>query len=152
MYDIARYYTATDPQDLLVRSVPLGAALAARFSDQNSTTNGPGHLVVLMKNHGFTTCADSIELATMQAVYTQIDAGVQSTAITLHAAYFGPGMRVKDEISYLTSQQATQSWIANTGTVERPWDLWVHQVESSSLYVNNLDPNQTVPAAPEYVS
>lgn len=101
-----------------------------------------------MSNHGFTTCADSIELATMQAIYTQINAGVQSSAIMLRNAYLGSGAGVQ----YLTDQQAVQSWVTNAGTVDRPWDLWVHEVESSSLYVNKLDPNQTAPAAPNYVS
>lgn len=149
MWDIADYYNSTDVQDLLVRSVPLGAALAASFSDGNTTELVPDHSTVLMSKHGFTTCANSIELAVMQAIYTQVDANVQSAALSLRHAYLGSD---GNGLSYLTAQQARDSWATNAGTDDRPWDLWVHQVESSNLYVNVLDPNQTAPAAPDYVS
>jgi len=35
-----------------------------------------------------------------------------------------------------------------TGTADRPWGLWKHEVEASSLYQNLLDGNQTEAASP----
>jgi hypothetical protein len=141
VFDIAKYYNATDLQDLLVRSVPLGAALAAEFSDRNSIEAEPDHLVVIMRNHGFTTCSTSIELVVMQAIYAQVDATVQTTALTIQNAYLGSVSTRDNGLFYLTEQKATDSWETDAGTVQRPWDLWVHEVESSNLYTNNLDPN-----------
>ncbi|KAH6680162.1 class II aldolase and Adducin N-terminal domain-containing protein [Halenospora varia] len=151
VFNIADHYNATDSQDLLVRTIPLGAALAAEFSNTNSLQAEPDHLVVLMRSHGFTTCADNIKLAVMQAIYTQTDDTVQSTALTIRNAYLGSKNK-GDGVVYLTAQQARDSWAIDAGTVERPWDLWVHEVESSDLYINMLDPNQTTPAAPNFVS
>lgn len=87
----------------------------------------------------------------MQAIYTQTDATVQSTALTIRNAYLGSKNK-GDGVVYLTAQQARDSWVIDAETVERPWDLWVHEVESSDLYINMLDPNQTTPAAPNFVS
>ena len=106
---------------------------------------------MLIRSHGFTTGADNIKLAVMQAIYTQTDATVQSTALTIRNAYLGSKNK-GDGVVYLTAQQARDSWTIDAGTVERPWDLWVHEVESSDLYVNMLDLNQTTPAAPNFVS
>lgn len=152
VYEIADYYNSTQSQDLLVRNIPLGAALAAKFSAQNSTNPDPDFLAVLMSKHGFTTCATSIEVAVMQAIYAQVNAVVQSSALLLRNAYLGSKAKGLTELAYLTSQEAVDSWETNAGTVERPWDMWVHEVEASGLYTNVLDPNQTVAAAPNYNS
>lgn len=98
-----------------------------------------------MQNHGFTTVASSIELAVMQAIYAQTNAGIQTTALTIHNAY--PESNQQD-LAYLTTQQTVQSWATMAGTADRPWGLWSHQVRSSSLYQNLLDSNQTQPASP----
>ncbi|CAD0094663.1 unnamed protein product [Aureobasidium mustum] len=148
-FNITQYYEPGDNQDLLIRSQRLGAALAAQFSSNrtlpNATQTEADYAVVLMQNHGFTTVASSIELAVMQAIYTQTNAGIQTTALTIHNAYPESNQQA---LAYLTTQQTVQSWATMAGTADRPWGLWSHQVRSSSLYQNLLDPNQTQPASP----
>ncbi|KAG9940847.1 arad-like aldolase/epimerase, partial [Aureobasidium melanogenum] len=148
-FNITQYYEPGDNQDLLIRSQRLGAALAAEFSSNhtlpNATQTEADYAVVLMQNHGFTTVASSIELAVMQAIYTQTNAGIQTTALTIQNAY--PGSSQQD-LAFLTPQQTVQSWSTMAGTADRPWGLWSHQVRSSDLYQNLLDPNQTQPASP----
>ncbi|KAG9670078.1 arad-like aldolase/epimerase, partial [Aureobasidium melanogenum] len=142
-FNITQYYEPGDNQDLLIRSQRLGAALAAEFSSNhtlpNATQTEADYAVVLMQNHGFTTVASSIELAVMQAIYTQTNAGIQTTALTISS---------QQDLAYLTPQQTVQSWSTMAGTADRPWGLWSHQVRSSNLYQNLLDPNQTQPASP----
>lgn len=149
VFDINQVYNSSDTFDLLIRTPQLGAALASEFASNmtlpNATQTQAAHAVVLMQNHGFTTVADSIELAVMQACYTQTDAGVQSTAIMLRGAYGigqGPG------IQYLTTKETVEGWQVISATSDRPWGLWKHEVESSPLYQNLLDPNQTKAASP----
>lgn len=77
----------------------------------------------------------------MQAIYAQVDATVQSTALAIGNAYLGSINSVDNRLFYLTKQQAMDSWATIVGTIQRPWDLWVHEVKSSNLYVNTLDPN-----------
>lgn len=170
VYNILDYYNSSDTYDLLVSSIPLGAALANLFTSTNATSlanatqTQAAHAVVLMQNHGFTTVADSIELAVMQAVYTQINAGVQTTAVMLRGAY-APGARFGcmgaqggiggggggggvEAVQYLTTRETVDSWSVISGTSDRPWGLWQHEVQSSNLYQNLLDPNQTKAASP----
>lgn len=144
-FNITQYYEPGDNQDLLIRSQRLGAALAAQFSSNhtlpNATQTEANYAVVLMQNHGFTTVASSIELAVMQAIYTQTNAGIQTTALTITGDN-------QQGLAFLTPQQTVQSWSTMVGTADRPWGLWRHQVQSSNLYQNLLDPNQTQPASP----
>ncbi|TIA85183.1 arad-like aldolase/epimerase [Aureobasidium pullulans] len=148
-FDISQHYQAGDNQDLLIRSQRLGAAFAAEFSSNhtlpNATQTGADYAVVLMQNHGFTTVASSIELAVMQAVYTQVNAGIQTTALTIQNA--NPN-RSQQGLASLTTQQTVESWTTMQGTSDRPWGLWTHEVQSSNLYQNLLDPNQTESASP----
>ncbi|KAH0366949.1 arad-like aldolase/epimerase, partial [Aureobasidium melanogenum] len=144
-FNITQYYEPGDNQDLLIRSQRLGAALAAQFSSNhtlpNATQTEVDYAVVLMQNHGFTTVASSIELAVMQAIYTQTNAGIQTTALTINGGS-------QQDLAFLTPQQTVQSWTTMAGTADRPWGLWSHQVRSSNLYQNLLDSNQTQPASP----
>ncbi|KAI5195912.1 general substrate transporter [Aureobasidium subglaciale] len=148
-FDITAHYEPGDNQDILIRSQRLGAALAAEFSSDrslpNATQTEADHAVVLMQNHGFTTVASSIKLAVMQAVYTQVNAGIQTTALTIQNS--NPN-RNQQDLSFLSSQQAVKTWTTMSGTSDRPWGLWSHEVRSSNLYQNLLDPDQTQPAAP----
>ncbi|KAI8956260.1 major facilitator superfamily domain-containing protein [Xylaria longipes] len=131
VFDISKHYRGNDTQDLLVRSVGLGAALAAEFSAGGRETNNslPDYDVALMQSHGFTTCATGIENVVVQAYYTQVNAQVQSEALTSEHAYLGPEANSGDKLTYLTQQQASDAWASNMGTVQRPWDLWVREVK-----------------------
>ncbi|KAI1430359.1 class II aldolase and Adducin N-terminal domain-containing protein [Xylaria sp. FL1777] len=147
VFDISRYYASNDSQDLLVRNVRLGAALAAEFSageekdkeKDKDKEDLPDYSVALMRSHGFTVCTTSIESAVFQAVYTQLNARVQSDALAIERAYAGSGAGPDDGLVYLTARQAEDSYATNAGTVQRPWDLWVREVKVSPLYVNALD-------------
>jgi hypothetical protein len=143
-FDIAQYYESGENQDLLIRSQRLGAALAAEFStDPNNNNTLPdgaqtnaNHAVVLMQNHGFTTVASDIKLAVMQAVYTQVDAGIQTTAMTIQSAA-SPSEKHRG-LAFLTTRQAAESWKTMSGTIDRPWGLWTSEVVSCGLYQNLL--------------
>ncbi|KAI0541240.1 class II aldolase and Adducin N-terminal domain-containing protein [Xylaria digitata] len=141
VFDISEYYGSDDTQDLLVRDARLGAALAAQFSIESSEAgNLPDYYVALMRSHGFTTCATSIEAVVVQAIYTQVNAQIQSEALAIQHAYSGSKVSSGEGLIYLTPQQARDSYATNSGTAQRPWDLWVREVKVSPLYVNTLDP------------
>ncbi|KAI0915026.1 class II aldolase and Adducin N-terminal domain-containing protein [Ustulina deusta] len=140
VFDISQHYRDNDTQDLLVRNIRLGAALAAVFEAKSSeATSLPDYSVALMRSHGFTACAAGIEAVVFQAVYTQLNAQVQTEALAIEHARPGSKGKSDDELVYLTPQQARDSYAANAGTIQRPWDLWVREVKVSPLYVNALD-------------
>ncbi|KAI1129499.1 class II aldolase and Adducin N-terminal domain-containing protein [Nemania abortiva] len=138
VFDIAKHYLANDTQDLLVRNTRLGAALAAEFGDGTTPGAQGENTVVLMRNHGFTTCASDVPTAVFQAIYTQVNAQVQTSALDLQATGRASGAGTDDRhgVVYLTEQQAIDSWVSNSGTIQRPYSLWVRQVEVSPLYMN----------------
>jgi ribulose-5-phosphate 4-epimerase/fuculose-1-phosphate aldolase len=99
---------AGDSSDLLVRDHKLGAALAR--------TLGSGS-VVLMRGHGSTAVGTSIRQVVYRAVYTEINARLQSEAMRL-----GP-------VTYLTAGEARTADV-NVGTqINRAWDFWRLQAE-----------------------
>ncbi|KAK5628533.1 hypothetical protein RRF57_004248 [Xylaria bambusicola] len=135
VFDISQYYNHNDTRDLLVTNVRLGAALAAKFSaDSSQITALPDHSIVLMRSHGFAGCAADIKTVVYQALYTQHNAQVQSDALNLEHAHGGS----KDDILYLTPQEARDSYATIGQNLERPWSLWVREVEVSPLYVNSV--------------
>ncbi|KAH8896520.1 class II aldolase and Adducin domain-containing protein [Thozetella sp. PMI_491] len=132
VFDASDHLKAGDLPDMLVRNEHLGAALAALF-----VNNAP---VVLMRGHGFTVAADSIEKAVLRAVYTQKNAAIQTTSLTLRAAYLGTGHEADNStlgIRYLSEEEAEASAEMTKWSVERPWNLWVKQVEDCSLYIRS---------------
>ncbi|KAF2205963.1 arad-like aldolase/epimerase [Delitschia confertaspora ATCC 74209] len=117
-------------------------------------SHDPDHLVVLMRGHGFTTVARGIEEAVYQAIYTKESARVQSTASqdrAAHTRYTIDGkwdmehggkmksVKIKSEgdLKYLSEKEAHDTWESLRGTVDRPWGLWVREVEVNPLYKNN---------------
>jgi ribulose-5-phosphate 4-epimerase/fuculose-1-phosphate aldolase len=90
--------------DLLVRDRPLGAALAQALGGCNC---------VLMRGHGMTVVADSVQEAVFRAIYTEMNARLQLAAETLE----GP-------IQFLSETEGKRSTASNRGTLERPWELW----------------------------
>jgi HCOMODA/2-hydroxy-3-carboxy-muconic semialdehyde decarboxylase len=90
--------------DLLVRDRPLGKALAEALGDCTC---------VLMRGHGMTVVADSIPAVVFRAIYTEMNARLQIQATQLD----GP-------IEFLSDEEGRRSWAANSGTLERPWELW----------------------------
>jgi ribulose-5-phosphate 4-epimerase/fuculose-1-phosphate aldolase len=88
-----------------------------------------------MANHGFTAVGASIKQAVYRAVYTHINAGVQSNAIMLRSAQqqFQPGST--GDMRYLNAEQSRGSLKLNEASLERPWGLWEREVEVAPLYV-----------------
>ncbi|KIX08686.1 uncharacterized protein Z518_03343 [Rhinocladiella mackenziei CBS 650.93] len=154
VYDIEDFYNATEPHDLLVRTPLLGEELAMTFltpANLSATppTTSPDYNVVLMRRHGFTTYGVDIKEAVFRAMFTQSNAQAQTTAATLRSAYGGLTDVEANEWSSgssrngtgtfepLTAQQAMDCEVSIGATSDRPWGLWVREVEVQPLYVNN---------------
>ena len=74
------------------------------------------HSCVLMRGHGSTVVAPSLERAVYRAVYTEENAKLQ-----LSASALGP-------IEFLTPEEAEKAMNTNEGQVMRPWELWSRAV------------------------
>ena len=90
--------------DLLVRDVPLGKALAQALGKCTC---------VLMRGHGMTVVGDCVAEAVFRAIYTEMNARLQIQAGQLE----GP-------IAFLSDEEGKRSTAANRSTLERPWELW----------------------------
>lgn len=99
---------AGNASDLLIRSAELGAALAACFT---------GSRIVLMRGHGSTVVADTLQKAVFRAVYAEINARFQGAAMNM------------GEVNYLTEAEGLACMQSNEGQVQRPWALWKEQAE-----------------------
>ncbi|MGQ9369102.1 class II aldolase/adducin family protein [Azospirillum sp. ST 5-10] len=92
--------------DLLIRDRPLGAALADALG---------GSPAVLMRGHGSTVVGRSLREAVFRAVYTEVNARLQSEALRL-----GP-------VTYLTPEEGAATTATNAGQIDRAWNLWREQ-------------------------
>lgn len=115
---------------MLVNTEVLGAVFAAKFS--NDKEKGLENTVVLMKSHGFTTCGKDVKQATYRAVYTHNNARVQTNAILLNNSLDNKAIAVQ----YLTDRQVQGCTVFGDETSDRPWGLWVREVEAAPLYRN----------------
>ena len=100
--------TAGDASDMLITSRELGAALAVDLG---------GNSVVLMRGHGSTVVGTTLKQAVFRAVYTEVNARLQSEALRL-------GTPV-----YLTPQEAQAASNVNDGQIGRAWDLWMRAAD-----------------------
>lgn len=148
VWDIEKAYQPGDPHDILVRSVPLGADLALQFStpeNRSAPVSEPDRKVVLMRKHGFTTHGYDVQSAVFHAMFTTAAARVQTNAALLRNAFgsldngvwSSKGQEYVNAFEPLTAQQAVDTEASISGTTDRPWGLWVAEVESQPLYVNN---------------
>lgn len=148
VWDIENAYQQGDVHDILVRSEHLGANLALQFSNpQNRSIEAatPDRKVVLMRKHGFTAQGPDIRSAVFYAVFTTAAARVQTSAALLRNAFGSlesnawavDGQAFTNDFEPLTAQQAADTEQSIGGTIDRPWGLWVAEVESQPLYVNN---------------
>lgn len=131
VWDIAPLYTDNDRQDMLVNSVRLGQSLAGAFGPSEDRYN-----VVLMKRHGFTTYGKDIATACYRAVYTGINAGIQTNAALLQAAAKSSGSVETAAVTGLSGRHAKDCQIMTEATQDKSWRLWSREVEASPLYVN----------------
>lgn len=95
------YGTDAKERGMLVRSAALGASLAKKLGSNP---------VVLMRGHGMTVVADSVKRATVEAVYTKIDAEVQLEA-----------MQLNKKITAMDAKELKFNHVENFD-VDRPWD------------------------------
>jgi len=93
--------------DLLIRSQELGVALAKVLGD---------HPVVLMRGHGSTAVGNSIPQVVYRAIYTEVNARLQTDAMRL------------GEVNFLTEDEAMASAKTNDSVIDRIWKLWQAQV------------------------
>lgn len=140
VYDVAKHYEPGTTRDLLIRSLHLGESLAACFRAADASTqtgkDEPDHSVVLMRGHGYTVAARSIEECVFRAIYTRENAAIQTASLGLSAAYRGTG-EPPTEIHYLRDDEIEgATGIALTGWA-RAWGLWVREVEAANLYATS---------------
>ena len=93
--------------DMLIRNAALGHALA--------TVLGP-HPVALMRGHGSIAAAQSVRHVVFRAVYTEVNARMESEALRL------------GEPTFLNDEEAAAAMKTNDALVDRPWDLWKRRV------------------------
>ena len=89
VFDITPLYSSSDQQDMLVNNSKFGSGLASKFASSESSQS-PDHTVVLMRKHGFTTQAQSIETAVYRGIYTKINAKAQTDSLAVRRN-FGEG-------------------------------------------------------------
>ncbi|KAJ5995805.1 hypothetical protein N7481_002782 [Penicillium waksmanii] len=148
VFDVIEHLRPSDVPDMLIKLSHLGLALAQCFDGGNAVT--------LMRGHGMTIVAPSIESAVLRAVYTQKNAAIQTTALLMQAAYFGSGTRTHTasnidsaevnatttgegiHLHYLSPQESAAATEATIWSVQRPWDLWRKEVEACELYSNSI--------------
>ena len=97
-----------DGSDLLVRDRELGAALAKSLGPKS---------VVLMRGHGVTVTAPSLQEAVYRGVYVDVNARLQLEAIGLGA------------VNYLTETEGRAAAATNAAQIGRAWELWKMKVE-----------------------
>lgn len=139
VFDVGDIYEPGDQQDMLIRNARLGTALAKEFSRSPHLEAPPlDHTVVLMKRHGYTTHGVDIETAVYRAIYTKVNAGVQTSALLVGNV---PGCERSGYERSALPKPMPQAMlegcqVMNEGTQDKPWGLWVAEVENNSLYVN----------------
>ena len=105
VWDPAPLYSDSDRQDMLVNTVRLGASLAEAFGNVDGS-NEPQRNVVGMKRHGYTTFGKDIATACYRAIYTLVNAGIQTNATILQAAAKQSGVVDTAEVTGLAGRHA----------------------------------------------
>ena len=91
--------------DMLVRNPELGAALAKTLG------SAP---VALMRGHGDVVVGQSVREAVFRAIYTEVNARLESEALRL-----GQG-----QVMFLNEEEARRAAETNSAQIGRPWELW----------------------------
>ncbi len=95
--------------DMLIRNSEMGDELARSLGDE---------AVILMRGHGMTVVAPDVRLAVFRAVYTEVNARVQTAALSM------------GEYTALTSEEALAADETNSAQNLRTWSLWETQVQN----------------------
>jgi ribulose-5-phosphate 4-epimerase/fuculose-1-phosphate aldolase len=93
--------------DMLIRDNKIGDALAKVLGNAG---------VALIRGHGFVAVGPSAQVVVYRAIYTQVNARVQSEAMKLGTPRF------------LSAGEAEKAQAVTEGTSGRPWELWKAQV------------------------
>jgi ribulose-5-phosphate 4-epimerase/fuculose-1-phosphate aldolase len=101
VFDIRKRFGMTN---MLVSNSEIGKALAADLGDKP---------VALMRGHGSVAVAPSLPLAVFRAVYTEVNAKLQTQALSIG----GP-------VTYLEPEEGALADKTNAQVVGRPWELW----------------------------
>jgi ribulose-5-phosphate 4-epimerase/fuculose-1-phosphate aldolase len=91
--------------DMLIRTAGLGAALAKTLG------SAP---VALMRGHGDVVVGRSVKEAVFRAIYTEVNARLESEALRL-----GQG-----QVVFLNEEEAKAAAEINSAQIDRPWELW----------------------------
>jgi ribulose-5-phosphate 4-epimerase/fuculose-1-phosphate aldolase len=94
--------------DLLIRDLPLGKALAHSLGPCNC---------VLMRGHGATIVGENLPEVVFRSFYTEMNARLQMNAARLE----GP-------LTFLSDEEGRLATESNRPTIERPWQLWKAKV------------------------
>ncbi|KIW91095.1 uncharacterized protein Z519_07989 [Cladophialophora bantiana CBS 173.52] len=137
------HFRPGDIKDLLIRSAHLGAALAALFTNSAGSGGQLDRSVVLMRGHGMTVAATSIEHCVFRSIYARNNAIVQTTAVMLQSS-LKLGSNASDEhdreegedLTFLDEEEVADCTGINVKTVLRPWTAWSREVQANPLYVN----------------
>jgi ribulose-5-phosphate 4-epimerase/fuculose-1-phosphate aldolase len=91
--------------DMLIRNGALGAALAKTLG------SAP---VALLRGHGDVVVGRSVKEAVFRAIYTEVNARLESEALRL-----GQG-----QVVFLNEEEAKAAAETNSAQIGRPWELW----------------------------
>ena len=103
--------TAGPASDMLIRDAGLGKALAGTLGT---------HSVALMRGHGSVAAAHTVRHVVFRAIYTEVNARMQSEALKL------------GKPEYLNPREAAAATTANNALVDRPWELWKRRAMAKS--------------------
>jgi len=99
----------TKDGEMLVRNAALGEALARTLGDK---------IVVLMRGHGNVVVGPTLRHAVFRAIYTEVNARLQTVAI-------GLGGKVR----YLSDIEGDNVTNQQPGNIDRAWELWKARVK-----------------------
>ncbi|EXJ76658.1 uncharacterized protein A1O5_01166 [Cladophialophora psammophila CBS 110553] len=142
VFDIDPLYREGEQRDMLVNNSRFGAALAEKFVS-GAEMQSPEESVVLMRRHGFTCVGRDIVTAVYRAIYTRINAEAQTKSMVIAGLVPGGREVLRDEgmgigFQALTEEQSEGCTVMNEGFQDKPWRLWVREVEKQPLYYNDL--------------
>ncbi|MCT7378143.1 class II aldolase/adducin family protein [Chelativorans salis] len=110
-FDISRNFGATD---MLVCDCAKGRALAETLGDKD---------VALMRAHGSVACGLKLEIAVFRAIYTEVNARIQT---------WTTGLAENGTIAFLSEEEGQLADLPNQTAGMRAWDLWREEVRSST--------------------
>lgn len=88
-----------------------------------------------MRGHGYSVAARSVEECVFRAIFTRDNAAIQTTSISLAAAYHGKGNGAA-EVQYLLDEEIEGATGIALNSWARAWGLWVREIEAAELYAS----------------